>query len=544
VILTNIETKNRRRNSVVLQGSILALAAVIVRLIGLIYRIPLTNTLTDEGAGLYGTAFTVYMMFLMISSYGLPAAISKLVSAKLALGKAKEAHAIFKASLWFGLLSGIVFSTILWVFAGDFASLIKSPNSKDAIMALAPAVLVFSILAVFRGYFQGMNSMVPTAISQIFEQILNATFSLILGSLLVKESFAKGAAGGTMGTGIGAFAALVFMVFVYSISRNRVIYKRIKRDTHKFKPASMLYYWQVIIRTAFPIIVGTAVLQLTGLIDVMMIQSSLQYNGLTEQVANEYYGVYAMKVIILIRLPITIAASLAAASIPSITESLTLGNYDDIREKIRMAMKTTLIVVIPSAIGLIVLAKPILEMLFDQQNLAIGARALQVGSIAVILFSISTLTTGILQGLDKLKVQAIICVIGMGIKTFLNWLLLYKFNWQLNGAVMSDNIFALSLVLMNLYVIKSVVHTKINIISVIIKPIIAAFIMGFCTYVMYILLKFLLGTNGFPTLVAILVGGIVYVVAILKMKGITEYEIIQFPKGTSVARLLKRINLL
>jgi len=275
-----------------------------------------------------------------------------------------------------------------------------------------------------------------------------------------------------------------------------------------------------------------------------MIQSSLQYNGLTEQVANEYYGVYAMKVIILIRLPITIAASLAAASIPSITESLTLGNYDDIREKIRMAMKTTLIVVIPSAIGLIVLAKPILEMLFDQQNLAIGARALQVGSIAVILFSISTLTTGILQGLDKLKVQAIICVIGMGIKTFLNWLLLYKFNWQLNGAVMSDNIFALSLVLMNLYVIKSVVHTKINIISVIIKPIIAAFIMGFCTYVMYILLKFLLGTNGFPTLVAILVGGIVYVVAILKMKGITEYEIIQFPKGTSVARLLKRINLL
>jgi stage V sporulation protein B len=542
--LTTNETKKRRRNSVVLQGSILALAAVVVRLIGLIYRIPLTNTLTDEGAGLYGTAFTVYMMFLMVSSYGLPAAISKLVAAKLAVGKAREAHAIFKASLWFGLVSGTVFSIILWVFAGDFANLIKSPASTEAIMALAPAVFVFSILAVFRGYFQGMNSMVPTAISQIFEQILNATFSLILGSILVKESFAKGAAGGTMGTGIGAFAALIFMVFVYSITRNRIIYKRIKKDTHEFKPLSMLHYWHVLIRTAFPIIVGTAVLQLTGLIDLMMVQSSLQHNGLTETIANEYYGVYAMKVKVLIRLPITIASALGAASVPSITESLVQKNYDDIKEKIRMAVKTTLVVVIPSAIGLTVMAKPIIEMLFDQQNLDIGAKALQWGTVAIVLFSISTLTIGILQGLDKLKTQAIICLIGMGAKVVLNWLFLYVFNWQLNGVVMSDNIFALLLVSMNMYVINKVIHTRVNIITDMIKPIIASVVMGLITYIIYILLKVLVGTNDIPTLLAILFGGITYIIVIIKIKTLSEYEIMQFPKGASMVRLFKQFNLL
>lgn len=527
-----------------LQGSILAIAGLIVRLIGLAYRIPLTNTLTDEGAGLYGSAFTVYMMFLMISSYGLPAAISKLVAGKLALGKAREAHQIFKASLWFGLLSGTLFAGVLWFFAGNFADLIKSPDSKEAIMALAPAVFIFSLLAVFRGYYQGMNSMVPTAISQIFEQILNAVFSLLLGSIFIQKSVNMGAAGGTMGTGIGALAALVFMVFIYSISRNRVIYRRIKKDTHAFKSDAMLGYWSVLLKTAFPIILGTAILQLSGLIDLMMVQRGLQKNGLTVKASTELYGVYSMKVKVLIRLPIAIASALAAASVPSITKSLTLGHMKDVNHKILSGLKTTMLIVLPAAVGEIVLAKPILSLLFEPQNLEIGAEALRYGAIAIVLFGISTFTVGVLQGLDQLKVQALICTIGMIFKVLFNWLFLYVFNFQLNGVVMSDNLFALILVVLNLYVIYKETGIRLSGNHLIVKPLISALLMGGIVFFLYQLMFSLTKLNGLSTLVSIVVGIISYGIMIIKTGAMSEAELVEFPKGAVMVRWLKRIRIM
>lgn len=539
-----IQTKKNKRNNVVLQGAILAIAGLVVRLIGLLYRVPLTRLLGDEGMGYYSNSFDIYMFFLMVASYGFPLTVSKLTATQFARKRYKEAHVIFKSALILAVIFAVVFSCILWFGADAFAQLIKSPKSVYAIKALAPALFICIILGVFKGYFQGMNNMMPTAVSQIFEQIFNAAFSLIIALILVKKGFEYGAAGGTLGTGIGALVALIVLIIIYSLARNRLVYKRINNDTSDFEPQFIAYYWKKILRTAIPIIIGSAILTFTFLIDMVMFQRALDFKGFTDVETVTMYGIYSNKFKVLTRLPVTIATSLSVAIIPSITASIARKNDKEVMHKIDLAIRATLLVAFPATVGEFILAKPILSLLFGTDHLSLAAMSLQIGAISIVFYSLSTLTIGILQGLNKLKIQAGICGIALLIKIVLNFILLYVFNFNLYGAVVANTLFGLLLTFMNLRVINKTTNIVVNIKKTIIIPMIASLFMGAVSYLSYFLLIQMSIRSGIATLISIVLSVAFYSIVLLKLKGVTESDILSFPKGETVVRLLKKFGLL
>ena len=225
-------SKKRNGSNFLVQGSILAFASIVSRMIGLIYRIPMTNIIGDVGNGYYGTAFDIYNIMLIISSYSLPLAVSKLVSARMARHEVKKAYQILKGALLFAFVSGTTVALIVFFGAEFFTdTVLSTPYSLFALRILAPALLVVAILGVLRGFFQGMGTMVPSAVSQVLEQIVNAVVSVWAAYVLFATgkrigavrghaddyAAAYGAAGGTLGTNLGSVAALLFVVFVFAV---------------------------------------------------------------------------------------------------------------------------------------------------------------------------------------------------------------------------------------------------------------------------------------------------------------------------------------
>lgn len=539
------QTSKRRKNSLVLQGSILAIAALIVRIIGFFYRIPLVDILLDEGNGYYTSAFIIYTFFLMVSTYGFPAAISKMTSEKFAEKKYKEAHSIFRSALYLAIILGIIFSLILWFGAKQLAVLSGgSIDSSLAIQATVPALFFFSILSVYRGYFQGMNTMVPTAISQIFEQIFNAGFSLLLAIFLVKKGLVYGAAGSVLGTGIGALSALVFIMFIYGIAHKKIIRKNIRKDKTVYKKQHIFKYWKQIFMVSIPIVIGTAILNFTSVVDMFMFKRAIIFHGGTVKYAESLFGIYTTKNQLLITLPVTIAAALSIASIPSISTSLIQNNIKDVRDKIDSAIRATMLVVIPATIGEFVMAGPIIHMLFRKGDLELATKLLQVGAISIVFFGLSTVSVGLLQGLGKLKMQIWTSSFALLLKIIFNIVLLFVFNLNIYGAVIANNLFSIVYAFLNLYVVNRYIPLRLDIQRTIIKPLIAAIFMGITCYIMYFLIGILSGNETVATLISIIISMIVYAVILLKLKAINEKEIIDFPKGYKILKILKKLKLL
>lgn len=536
------QVKKSNKNSLIMQGSILAIASIIVRLIGFVYRIPLVRIIGDTGMGYYGASFEIYAYLLIISSYGLPGAISKIVSAEIARKRYKEAHNIFRSALLFGVVIGIASALLLWFGSKEISNIIKSPNSFYAIRALAPAILLFSVMAVFRGYFQGMNTMVPTAISQIFEQILNAVFSIVLAYVLVKKGIEYGASGGTMGTGIGALFGLIILLLIYLMAK-KLINKNIRKDKHIYKKTKVFSYWKLILLTAIPMVIGTAAYQAASIVDLVMFQNALYYRGYTVEATTAMYGVLSGKYRIITTLPISIASALAVASIPSITTSVVKKDIEDVKRKIEMALKTILLISLPSCFGVYVLAKPITRTLFGTANLGITTVMLKIGSISIVLFALTTITIGILQGLGHFKTPVISSAIALVIKIVLNFILLYIFDTNLYGAVVTNIVFALVTVIINLRSIDKHVKIRLNVKQTIIIPTIASFIMGIISLIIYMVTNSLLSNNTVATLTAILIAVIVYFIALFKLGGLSKKELQGLPKGEKIALVLEKLRI-
>ncbi|MBC7959301.1 MAG: polysaccharide biosynthesis protein [Vallitaleaceae bacterium] len=536
--------KKSRTNSLVVQGGVLAIAFIFVRLIGFFYRIPLANLLTDEGSGYYNNSFVIYTFFLMVSTYGFPNAISKLTAEKHAQKKYKEAQVIFKSALSLALLLGVVFSIILWFGAKELAILSGTPKSFYSIRALAPALFCFSLLSVFRGYFQGMNTMVPTAISQVIEQIFNAVFSLILAAILVKKGVEYGASGSTIGTGIGALSAFLFLAFVYKAASHTIIRKNLKLDQQKFSKKSIFHYWKIILWLAFPMVLGTIIMNLTNVIDMFMFQRALLFKGLTSAKAAELYGFYTMKNQILINLPVAVAAALSTASIPGLSASVINNEVKAIEHKINTALRATLLTMIPAAVGLFVLAYPILTMLFKGDHLDLAAKLLQLSTLSAVFFGISTVCIGLIQGLGKLKQQVYISLIALVVKVLFNFVFFYLFDLRLYGAIFSNTIYAIFSAYLSIRVIKQVVKIKIDFKRTIAIPALASVFMGIVCYVMYYVVGGISGSNTLATLMAIFMSFLAFGFLMIKLGGISENEILAFPKGAGLVAILRKFGLL
>ena len=550
-----METQQKKKNSsFLMQGIILAAAGIITRLIGIAYRIPVNNILGDEGQGFYGCAFSIYNIALLLTSYSLPLAVSKLVSARVSKKEYKNAMRIFKGALLFAIIVGAVVGIIVFVGAEFIAGEIMSLKlSAYALRVLAPGLFIVAVMGVVRGFFQGMGTMVPTALSQIVEQIVNAIVSIIGASYLlemgkkVKEAkentsvpYAYGAAGGTLGTVSGALIGLIFLVLVMML-----FYPTLKRRVQKDKTKNLEGYgdiYSVLLLTIAPVILSTAIYNISETLDQGIFSNIMVAQGHTEKETAELLGMFTGKYNTLINIPLAVANALGASLIPSLTATVASGTKKQIHAKINMVIRFVMMIAIPCAVGFLVLAEPILDLLYNG-NIEIPARMLQLGAITVISYCLSTVTNAILQGINKMKTPVKHGAISLVIHLIGLYIMLVFFKWEIYAVVAGNIIFSLSMCILNARALKQAVRYQQEIKRTFLIPLGASAIMGVITFTTYFLIKIAL-PNAMATILALAFAVLVYGICLLKFGALTADEVVALPKGASIYKLLVKLHLM
>ncbi len=547
-------TKPKKKNSsFLMQGMILAAAGIITRLIGIAYRIPVNNILGDEGQGFYGCAFSIYNIALLLTSYSLPLAVSKLVSARVSKGEHKNAMRIFKGALSFAVIVGAAACIFVYVFSDFIASDIMSIQlSAYALRVLAPGLFIVAIMGVVRGYFQGLGTMVPTAVSQIVEQIVNAIVSVIGASYLLEMGkkvaeaqtnpslpYAYGAAGGTLGTVTGALFGLIFLLIVmkaYSTTMKRHLRKDKTKNLEEYRDI-----FTILALTITPVILSTAIYNISETLDQGIFSNIMTVQGHTEKATAEFLGMFTGKYNTLINIPLAVANALGASLIPSLTATVATGTKKQIHSKISMVIRFSMLIAIPSCVGFLVLGKPILALLY-KGNIDTPARMLQLGAITVVFYCLSTVTNSILQGLNKMTTPVKHGAISLVIHLIGLVLMLIVFKWGIYAVVAGNIIFSLSMCILNGRALARAVSYRQEIMKTFILPFGAAAIMGAAAWGIH-----MLGGRVLPeklnTIFALVVAVVVYGISLLKSGALTPEEIVGLPKGTTLLALFKKLHL-
>ena len=535
------KTNKDKKGSFIIQASVLAAASLIVRFIGFLYRLPLTALIGDRGNAIYSAGYYIYTFLLILSSAGLPAAISRLVSTRIAKGEYRNAQKIFRVSMIFAGAAGAIGMLVLFFFAEPIAKMVDSPNSVYCLQTLAPTLLIVGVMSVYRGYLQGMNIMTPTAVSQIFEQVFNAVFSVYLAWVLVKQSIPLGAAGGTAGTGIGALAGLIVVMIFYNRMKPEIRHNMRIEEKGIYQETTGEAFKKLVV-TAFPIIAGTAVFSMTNLIDMKMVMSGLMSSGaFTEAEAEVLYGQLSGKYVTLTTFPVSISSAMATAAIPNIAMAVTVGNKKEVKRKINTALKLAMIISIPAAVGIGVLGDQILRMLFP--SYPEGGVLLKVGAISIAFLSFCQIVTGVLQGIGKIQVPVIGALLGAVVKIALNWILIRIPSINVVGAVISTDVCYLVASIFNVIMLMRYTKTRVNFSGVLIKPTIGSIIMGIGCVIAYKVISLVFG-NTISTLLTIIVAVIIYLLVMIFIRGITEEDLLSIPKGRILVRVFKKIGLL
>ncbi len=538
----------KRSNNFLVQGSILAAASIIVRLIGLFYRIPLTNIIGDEGIGYYSNAFAIYNIALILSSYSLPLAVSKLVAARAVRKQYRNSYRIFLCAMCFAIVIGTAASLIIYFGADLLAvAVYKSPRSAIPLRILAPTIFVFAVMGVLRGFYQGKNTMLPTSISQILEQVVNAVVSIIAAYFLMKYHSASpdiaafGAAGGTLGTFVGACIALIFLAFVFALYKP-IIDKQLRKDTGSLRE-SYSQVLKALLVTIIPVILSQTVYQISGVLDGSLFGHIQAGKGLDEDTRNALWGIYSNKYNLLINVPVSIASAMGVAIIPSLVASKTSGSNYEVKNKVHLAVKFNMIIAIPAAVGMGVLASPILRLLFSDAR-ELPANLLRYGSVAIVLFSLSTITNAVLQGINKMRTPVIHSAISLGIHVVLLYILLQFFNLGTYALVIGNITFSLVVCILNWISVGKNLNYKQEVKKTFLIPAACSAIMGILAYLTYYGVYHLIRINSVSTLVSLAVAVVVYFCLLLLLKGVTEDELYEMPMGRTLARVAGKLHLL
>ena len=553
--MENKRPKKKRGADFVVQGSILAVASIVVRIIGIAYRIPMINIIGDEGMGYYGTAFNVYNIALLLSSYSLPLAVSKMVSARLANRQYRNSVRILKAALCYATLAGGVSAAVIWFGADFFAKeLFYMPYAAFALKTLAPTVWIMAYLGVFRGYYQGQGTMIPTAFSQILEQIVNAIVSIAAGSILFNQAVktaalknagagyanAWGAAGGTIGTGAGAFTALLFLLFVFS-AYQKTIRRQIKKDRSGYTE-SYASITRILFFTVVPVIVSSAIYNLNNVIDNSVLAHNFAARG-REAEFTSLWGIYTGKYHLLINVPMAVSNALSSSLIPSVSRAMAVHDRRMVREKVAAAIRFSLLIAIPSTVGLTVLARPVNDLLFSGDN-TLAIRMTVCGSAAVIFYSVSTVTNAILQGIDRMHLPIFHAVAALVLHLILLEVLVIVFDLGIFSMVYANIFFAFIMCALNHYSIRKVLGYRQELKRTVLFPTAASAIMGLAAYGVYKLFYFVSTSNMLSTLIAILAAMVVYGLLLIGTGCLTEDELYSMPGGTRLLMVLRKAGLL
>ncbi len=548
-------TDNTAKN-VLIQGTILAGASIIAKVIGLIYRIPLFKILGDVGNSYYSTANEIYSIILMISSFSLPLAVSRLMSERIQKGEMRNANKVFLCSMRFAVVSGGILALITYAFAGVITKYVMNVEyAKYGLRVLAPVILIFAITGVFRGFFQGFSNMVPTAVSQVIEQIINALVSIwgawVLmdyGRSLVASGENElaapgwGAAGATFGTVASVTVALLFMMYLYSRFNRR--FRHSVRKDQTAKRESSHYLYRVLILTILPIILSTLVYNISNVLDQGVFNAILKSQNYTEKQYATIWGIYTGRFRVLMNVPLSLASSLGPAVVPSLTAAVAAKDKASAVRTVHSSTRYTMIVTIPCAFGMAALGGPIIQMLFHPSTgMALSAGIMQAGAAVIILYALSTLTTAILQGLGRLREPLIHNAVALVIHLITLVVMLRYLNLNIYAVLYSNAIFALVVCILNALSIRRYIFYQQEIRKTYLIPLVSSIIMAFGSYAIWYVLNMIVG-NSIATILAIACGVIIYLVSLVAFRGLTEPEMRKLPKGEVLVGLFRKMGLL
>lgn len=557
------DSKKKTESNVLVQGSILAAASLISRVIGLLYNFPLTNIIGNKGNDYYSTAYEIYNILLLISSYSLPLAVSKLVSARVSKGQRRNAYKVLKGALMLAVLSGGIASLILYFGAEYFTSrVLLTPLSIFALKVLAPTILVVAVLGVIRGFFQGLGTMMPSAVSQIVEQIFNAVVSVAaafilygygsrIGAVLGNEeeySAAYGAAGGTLGTNIGAVMGLLFVGFLFLAYKP--IFKRQMRRDRSRNQESYGDIMRILLITIVPVLLSTTVYNVSSILDNGIFKHVAVLQGYDADDISIWWGIFARKYKTIINIPISIASAMAASCVPSLTAAYAVRDKRAVKDQINSSIRFIMVIAFPCAVGLGVLASPVMQLLFGDSS-AVSAGILRSGAIAIVFYSLSTLSNGLLQGINRMKEPVKNAVIALVLHIAVLLLLMFGLHMDIYAVVYANAFFALMMCILNSLSVKKYVGYRQEVVKTFFVPLASSAVMGIIVFLIYkgmdlLLLNIISAriSNAVATLVSIVFGILAYFVSLLLLKGLTEEELQRFPKGRTLVRIAVRMHLL
>lgn len=561
----------KRAADFVVQGSILAMAGILVRIIGMLYRMPLNDIIGKQGNGYYTSAYNVYNILLILSSYSMPVAISKMISSRLARGEYENCRRILRAGLLYATIAGGVAGCSLWFGADLFAGLMKTPFSSYALKTLAPTIWIMAYLGVLRGYFQGTGTMVPTAVSQILEQIVNAVVSVVAAGLLFQTgaamnaargaqnySYALGAAGGTIGTGAGAATAFIFFVML-TLSKGREALGEETASVHtadgpgraKAKTESYGRLMYVLTITVLPIIVSSAVYNCSNVVDNFLFGQGMDRLGYTGEEIAVFWGALGQYQL-LFNIPVAVSNALSSSLIPSLTRAVSSGNQEETNQRIAAAVRFSMLIAIPAAVGIGVLAEPVSNLLFAGEDNSLLIRLTMAGALAVVFFSLSTVTNAVLQGLNRLDVPVRHAFLSLAVHIILVEVFLMVFHMGIFSVVFANILFAFMMCLLNGRSIARYAGYRQEYKKTVVRPSVCSLLMGAAAWSIYKGLAFLCpsllsgGRLGMAVLVfpSVAVSMAVYGVLLVKLKAVDEKELKEMPMGTRLVRLCKRVRLM
>ena len=548
--------KSSSKTNFLAQGTILVIASFVAKAIGMIYRIPLTHILGDDGNGYYSTANEIYTIILMISSFSLPLAVSRLVAEREYAGEVKNSYRVLICSLRFAAVTGGILSILTFLLGGVITKYVMGVElASYALRVLAPAIFLFALTGVLRGFFQGHGTMVPTAVSQIIEQIINAIVSVAGAYVMLQYGLKLGekkgdaelgtalaAAGGTFGTVASVGVALLFMIVIYLGYRNG-FKRRMKKDKTRRRESDRAIY-RAITYTILPIVLSTLVYNISTIIDQGVFNHTLAGMGFTQKQYATVWGIYSGKFRVLMNVPLSIASCLAPSVVPALTEAMANNDLREAGLRTRDTIRYTMVFTIPCAVGMAALARPIMMMLYgNNDSLALAAGIMQSGALLTVLLALSTLTTGILQGLGEMQAPLVHAATAVAIHLGFLVLFVVKFKWNIYGVVYANIIFGLIICLLNARSIRKKLHYRQEIKKTFLVPVIAAGVMGIAAYLVHRVFNLFAG-NTISTILAVCVGAVVYGICLVKLGGILEREIRRLPKGDLLADLLIRLNIL
>ncbi len=526
---------------------ILTLSNILIKVIGLTLKIPLHALLGDDGMAYYNTAYDIYVWLYMISTQGLPVAVSIMISESRAKGNFRESKRIFRITLIMFIIIGLLGMFVMMGGSKLFAALYKFEESYLSIIAIAPTLFFICISSAMRGYFQGYQHMMPTAVSQVIE----ALGKLTIGILFANYAISKGcptsevAAYTILGLTIGVAAGMLFLTvskllfneapynaeFVTDSSENMVV-----------RPTSVLL--KHIVWTAVPVMLSSSVMSFTNVIDGIIISRRLQGIGYTEEMARTVFGNYKTLAVSLFNMPPALIYPISYSVIPLLSATIASGNRERANSIMRGTLKLASLIAIPCALGMSVLSEPILYTVFSSRESAeMAAPLLSILALSIFFIGMLAMTNAVLQSYKLERKPVISLVVGSIVKLIASYILIGIPGVEMFGAPIGTFLCYLTIVALNFYFMAKHIGVSPKIAAVFVKPFIASVA---CAVVAVLCFNFTSGILGdkLATIASIGAAGVVYVVVLIAIRGIDRDDLELMPKGEKIYSVMKRFKLI